>query len=186
MSEPRLKSQQLPREPSTTRTWSKPVYIQHWYKSPLLLGWLFLVFMAMTGTIYMVIQANSGFPGLVVDDFYERGQDYEKNIKIKLDNNSKWLPHFQMSQAYQNKTIVIKFVITNKTGQFVPVESMTLYAYRPSDSKQDFSRKMILTPEKKGYQARMRFESKGKWDLLASAVIDGIEVNYAKSIFVKD
>jgi len=36
------------------------------------------------------------------------------------------------------------------------------------------------------YQANMTFTSKGKWDLLASIIIDGAEVNYPKRIFVKD
>lgn len=159
---------------------------QHWYKSPLLLAWLFLVLMAMIGTIYMVIQANSGFPGLVVDDFYERGQDYEENIKKKLKNNEKWVTAFQVAQAYQNKPLSIHFSIKNKAGKFVITENITLYAYRPSDSGQDFSVPMILDANKESYKADMTFASKGKWDLLASAVIDGIEVNYAKSLFVKD
>ena len=186
MSDLELKSQQLPREPSRTRTWSKPDGIQHWYKSPLLLVWLFLVIMAMSGTIYMVIQANSGFPGLVVDDFYERGQDYEENIQIKLDNNNKWLPKFRINQPYLNRSVIVNFLITDQAGNAAPVETVTLYAYRPSDSKQDFSKEMVLISGRAIYQVKVGFKRKGKWDLLASVMIDGIEVNYAKSIFVKD
>lgn len=159
---------------------------QHWYKSPLLLVWLFLVMMAMSGTIYMVIQANSGFPGLVVDDFYERGQDYEENIHKKLENNEKWDTEFQLAEVFLNKSVNINFIIKDKTGNSAPVEKITLYAYRISDAKQDFSVPMTITENKAGYQADMTFKSKGKWDLLASAVIDGIEVNYAKRLFVKD
>lgn len=159
---------------------------QHWYKSPLLLGWLFLVLTAMAGTIYMVIQANSGFPGLVVEDFYERGQDYEENIQKKLKNNEKWDTEFTISAVHQNKPVSINFTIKDKAGVLTPVEKITLYAYRLSDAKQDFSVPMTLTDDKTSYQTTMTFASKGKWDLLASAVIDGIEVNYAKKIFVKD
>jgi len=159
---------------------------QHWYKSPLLIGWLFLVMAAMSGTIYMVIQANSGFPGLVVDDFYERGQDYEENIHKKLENNEKWETEFQLSDVFLDKPVTINFLIKDKMGNLTPVEKITLYAYRLSDAKQDFSTPMALSENKSKYQASMTFKSKGKWDLLASAVIDGIEVNYAKRIFVKD
>jgi len=159
---------------------------QHWYKSPLLLIWLFLVLLAMSGTIYMVIQANSGFPGLVVDDFYERGQDYEENIKKKLENNNKYLTGFQITEIVQNKPIMINFSITDKNGKFASVEKITLYAYRPADSNKDFSEVMTLAADKQSYTATMIFADKGKWDILASAVIDGIEVNYGKSIFVND
>lgn len=159
---------------------------QHWYKSPLLLGWLFLVLTAMAGTIYMVIQANRGFPGLVVEDFYERGQDYEENIQKKLKNNERWDTAFTISAIHQHKAVTINFTIKDKAGVLTPVEKITLYAYRLSDAKQDFSAAMTLTEDKTSYQTTMTFASKGKWDLLASAVIDGTEVNYAKRIFVKD
>ncbi len=53
---------------------------QNWYKSPLVVGWLILVAVVLAVNIYMILQAFNDFPGLVVDDFYERGQNYEKNI----------------------------------------------------------------------------------------------------------
>ena len=157
-----------------------------WYKSPLLIGWLLLVLTAMAGTIYMVIQANSGFPGLVVDDFYERGQDYEENILQKLKNNEQWTTEFQFGEIYHNKLISIAFTINDKQGKPALVEKITLFAYRPSNAKKDFSVPMTLSDDKKTYQANMTFASKGKWDLLASVIIDGTEVNYAKTVFVKD
>lgn len=159
---------------------------QAWFKSPLLLGWLFLVITAMAGTIYMVIQANSGFPGLVVDDFYERGQNYEENILTKLENNEKWTTDFQVPEIIQNKSISIIFSINDKNGKPASAEKIILFAYRPSNAEKDFSAPMNLSDDQGTYQANMTFDSKGKWDLLASVTIDGTEVNYAKSIFVKD
>ncbi|MCK5648508.1 MAG: FixH family protein [Gammaproteobacteria bacterium] len=159
---------------------------QQWYKSPMLIGWLFLVLTAMAGTIYMVIQANTGFPGLVVDDFYERGQNYEENILTKLENNEKWTTEFQVPEILQNKSISILFSINDNNGQPVSAEKIILFAYRPSNAKKDFSAPMSLSDDQRTYQANMTFDSKGKWDLLASVTIDGTEVNYAKNVFVKD
>ncbi|MCU7834521.1 MAG: FixH family protein [gamma proteobacterium symbiont of Taylorina sp.] len=160
--------------------------LQHWYKSPLLLIWLFLVLMAMSGTIYMVIQANSGFSGLVVEDFYERGQDYEENIHKKLENSARWRPEFKIKEINLNQETIIEFNLSDKQGRPAVVEKLTLFAYRPSNAKEDFSVPMTILKDGKTYQAPITFSNKGKWDLLASAIIDGIEVNYAKSIFVKD
>ncbi len=160
--------------------------IQHWYKSPLLLIWLFLVLMAMSGTIYMVIQANSGFSGLVVEDFYERGQDYEENIHKKLENNAKWTPAFKVNEIKLNQQTTIEFALSDKQGKPAVVEKLTLFVYRPSNAKEDFSVPMSILNDGKTYQAQITFSIKGKWDFLASAIIDGVEVNYAKSIFVKD
>lgn len=162
-----------------------------WYKSPLLLGWLFLVLAAMAGTIYMVIQANSGFPGLVVDDFYERGQDYEENIHKKFANNEKWTTTFQVKEVYLHKPTVILIAITENTGAAAKPESVTLFAYRPANSQKDFSVPMELSADKQlngnmVYQATLTFDAKGKWDLLASIKTEDVEANYAKNIFVKD
>jgi len=159
---------------------------QVWYKSPWLIGWLLLVIIVLAVNAFMIFQSINDFPGLVVDDFYDRGQDYEENINKKLENNEKWDTAFQLSEVYQSKPVTIIFTIKDKKGLIPEPEKITLYAYRPSDAKKDFSTAMTLAENKKSYQATMTFASKGKWDLLASAVIDGTEVNYAKSIFVKD
>ncbi len=162
-----------------------------WYKSPLLLGWLFLVLAAMAGTIFMVIQANSGFPGLVVDDFYERGQDYEENIQKKLENNEKWKTQFHIEDIFLNQATIIRISFTDSAGVPATPDKVTLFAYRPSNAEKDFNVPMMLfvqdgTAKKGTYQASMTFSAKGKWDILASINIDGIEVNYAQSIFIKD
>lgn len=159
---------------------------QSWYKSPWVIGWLLLVATVLVVNGYMIYQSVNDFPGLVVDDFYERGQDYEENILTKLESNQKWTTDFHLSDIHLNTETNIGFTITDSEGKPVNVEKITLFAYRPSDAKKDFSVPMTVTSDKKRYQANMQFDSKGKWDLLASAVIDGTEVNYAKIIFVKD
>ncbi|MCW8930247.1 MAG: FixH family protein [Gammaproteobacteria bacterium] len=157
-----------------------------WYKSPWVIGWLLLVLVVLAVNSFMIIQSINDFPGLVVEDFYERGQDYEENMLKKLENNEKWTTEFQISEIHLNKPANISFVITDSMGKPAPVEKVTLFAYRPSNAKKDFSVPMNLSDEKKTYQANVTFEIKGKWDLLASLVIEGVEVNYAKTIFVKD
>lgn len=159
---------------------------QSWYKSPWVIGWLSLVVTVLVVNGYMIFQSINDFPGLVVDDFYERGQDYEENINKKLENNAKWATEFQVPEIHHNKPVTISFSIKDEAGILSPVEKITLFAYRPSDAKKDFSTSMTLAENKNSYQSTMTFDTKGKWDLLASAVIDGIEVNYAQSIFVKD
>lgn len=159
---------------------------QHWYKSPWLIGWLLLVLVVVAVNAYMITQSINDFPGLVVDDFYDRGQDYEENIVTKLENNQKWTTEFNINEIYIGQETIIDFKLQDKDGKTANIEKLTLFAYRPSDAKKDFSVVMLPMPNKIDYQAKITFPDKGKWDLLASAVIDGIEVNYAQSIFVKD
>lgn len=159
---------------------------QSWYKSPWVIGWLLLVLVVISVNSFMIYQSVNKYPGLVVEDFYERGQDYEENILKKLESNQRWKTQFQLTDIHANKETVIGFTITDQQGNPATVEKVTLFAYRPSNAKKDFSVAMNLSDDKKYYQATLSFDSKGKWDLLASAVIDGTEVNFAKNIFVKD
>ncbi len=154
-----------------------------WYKSPWLIGWLLLVVIVLAVNTFMITQSINDFPGLVVDDFYERGQDYEQNIHEKLQNNQKWTTRFQLTDIHLNKQTVITFTISDSEGKTPEVEKITLFAYRPSDAKKDFS--VAMSPvDNKTYQGKLTFASKGKWDLLASVIIAGSEVNFAQKIFV--
>ena len=159
---------------------------QSWYKSPWVIGWLLLVIIVLSVNAFMIYQSVNNYPGLVVDDFYERGQDYEENIVTKLENNQRWETEFKLTDIHVNKKTVIDFAISDQHGKPAIAEKITLFAYRPANAKKDFSVAMTLSENKQYYQATLVFDSKGKWDLLASAVIDGTEVNYAKNIFVKD
>lgn len=157
-----------------------------WYKSPWVIGWLLLVLTVMAVNAFMIMKSINDFPGLVVDDFYERGQDYEKNIHKKIQNNQKWQPKYQMDVAYLNQPVNVFFSLSDKEGKPAPTEKVTLFAYRPSNSKKDFSMVMKPSDDKHIYQVSMTFATKGSWDLLASVIIEGTEVNYAKNIFVQE
>lgn len=159
---------------------------QAWYKSPWVVGWLLLVLIVLSVNAYMIYQSVDEYPGLVVDDYYERGQDYEERIVDKLAQNEKWQTEFILQELFHNKATSITIIIRDKAGKPAPVEKLTLFAYRPADARQDFSVPMILSEDKTRYQAELTFNRKGYWDLLASAIIEGVEVNYAKRIFVKD
>jgi len=157
-----------------------------WYKSPWVIGWLLLVATVLGVNIYMIMQSMNEFPGLVVDDFYERGQDYEENIHKKLDNNNLWKTSFDYQQIHLNQPADIQFVITDQQGNTANIEKMTLYLYRPANAKKDFSLPMKATEKINTWHTSVTFDSKGKWDMLVSVIIDGKEANYGESIFVND
>ncbi len=157
---------------------------KQWYKSPWVIGWLLLLATVLGVNIFMIIQSITKFPGLVVDDFYQRGQNYEKNIHKKLKNNEHWKTQFKYSKIYLNRPATIQFSITDQQGNKARVEHIKLYLYRPSNAKKDFSMPMSAADKDNTYQASVTFDRKGKWDILASVVIDGTEVNYGESIYV--
>lgn len=162
---------------------------QVWYKSPWVIGWLLLVVVVLGVNAFMIFKAIDNNPGLVVDDFYERGQHYEENISKKLESNLRWKPQYVLDEIITGKETLILFSLSDQQGQFKKADKISLFAYRPADAGQDFSKEMTLITSENGmqhYAASMIFNSKGTWDLLASAVVEGSEVNYAKRIFVKE
>ena len=100
---------------------------KNWYKSPWVIGWLLLVATVLAVNIYMIMQSMNQFPGLVVDDFYQRGQDYEENIHKKLKNNSLWKTSFDYDQIHLSQPADIRFKITDQQGNKANIEKITLY-----------------------------------------------------------
>ncbi|MCW8847766.1 MAG: FixH family protein, partial [Sedimenticola sp.] len=50
------------------------------WRNPWVLGWVGLVVVFLLANFVMIYLAITKNPGLVVDNYYERGQDYEKNM----------------------------------------------------------------------------------------------------------
>jgi len=128
---------------------------------------ILLTFIMVSGVrVFLAIQTN---PGLVVDDFYERGQDYEQN-RLKREARD---PGWQMEiEAPEFVDIAIPtrygFRVADKEGTPVSPDSVIFYVYRPSDAKLDFSVPMKQA-ESGYYQADVSFPLLGVWDILISA-----------------
>lgn len=162
---------------------------QSWYKSPWVIGWLLLIMIVLSVNGFMIFKSIGNDPGLVVDDFYERGQNYEENIAKKLENNLKWNAQYELEEITVGNASKIVFRLTDQEDRFKQADTITLFAYRPADARQDFSNEMNVVTTADGrqhYEAEMTFQAKGVWDLLVGASVDGKEVNYAKRIFVKE
>jgi nitrogen fixation protein FixH len=136
------------------------------WRSPWVIGWLALVvsFLAVNGVmIYFAVTTN---PGLVVEDYYERGQYYERHLASKLAKDPGWSLRAEVPEGIQaGVTRVLKFVVADKTGRPVTLDGATFYAYRPSDAGLDFS----LPMEQEGpgrYAVQVSFPLMGVWDAL--------------------
>ncbi len=60
------------------------------WRNPWVQGWIGLLVVFIAANIVMIYLAVSHSPGLVVDDYYERGQDYEKNMLKRQAKNPGW------------------------------------------------------------------------------------------------
>lgn len=152
------------------------------WKSPWVIGWIFLVLTVLVVNLIMVYFAMETSPGLVVQDYYERGQDYEKTMFSKKANDPGWHMTINMpKRLIAGNDIPIQYTVVSKAGVPVEPDSVVFYAYRPSNQSYDFNAPMKL--EAKGlYSAKVKFKLKGYWDILVSAKQGDDEYNVGQRI----
>jgi nitrogen fixation protein FixH len=136
------------------------------WRSPWVIGWfaLIAVFLAVNGVmIYFAVTTN---PGLVVDDYYERGQHYEQHLASKLAQDPGWALRAEVPEGIKaGETRLLRFVAVDRSGQPIALDGATFYAYRPSDKGRDFS--VPMDQEGPGrYAVKVNFPLFGLWDTL--------------------
>jgi len=138
------------------------------WRNPWVIGWIGLVLVVLGANALMVYLSIGANPGLVVDDYYDRGQDYEDNMLKRLARDPGWTmtvhpPAFVGVQEPAR----FRFTVSDRDGRPASPDQVTFYAYRPSDQRHDFSRPMIAL-EPGLYEVEVSFPLKGVWDILVS------------------
>lgn len=137
------------------------------WRNPWVIGWLALVAIVLGVNAVMISLAVVTNPGLVTEDYYEKGRDFERNAvqQMAARNALGWQISLDLPQKPQaGQDADYRFIVTDMSG--VPVESLKvrLQGYRPSDANADFYTDM--EPKGNGiYQAKLNFPLKGLWEL---------------------
>lgn len=154
------------------------------WRSPWVLGWIVMLVAFLTMNVIMIYLAIHNNPGLVVEDFYKRGQDYERNMLKRQARNPGWRMRVKLPRKIGvNEPVICRFTVMDREGAPVAPESVTFHAYRPSDSRQDFSVPMKETAPGV-YEGEVRFPLQGAWDTLVSVKHGEDEYNTAKRVGV--
>lgn len=153
-------------------------------RNPWVLGWLAMVVVVLSVNIGFVTVAFLTNPGLVEEDYYERGKDYEQNMVSMRQMRSElgWQTQFELPvKSLVGKESSYRFSAVDKAGLPLRDAKVTLQAYRPSDSSADFYRDMIeVLPGV--YEVHTAFPLKGLWDLRVTVSKDGSDLNYNRRI----
>lgn len=139
------------------------------WRSPWVITWvgILVAFILVSGVrVFLAVDSN---PGLVVDDFYERGQDYENNLLKRMARDPGWKMRIEAPRFVDiGKPARYGFSVSDSEGRPVTPDSVVFYVYRPADAAKDFSVPMQqLRPGY--YQAEVSFPLLGVWDILVSA-----------------
>ena len=155
------------------------------WKSPWVIAWIALVIAVLGVNFTMVYLAVATNPGLVVEDFYERGQHYERNMFSKEAGDLGWDLRADFPEDIRaGVSTSIHFFPVDRAGQPVTPDSVELFIYRPSDATRDF--KVDMTEEGPGrYVANLSFPLIGVWDSLVAVRSGDDEYHVGQRIEVK-
>lgn len=137
------------------------------WRNPWVITWvtILLAFILISGIrIFLAVQTN---PGLVDENYYERGQSYEKERLSRMARD-RWQMRIKAPDFIDIAVpVVFDFEVKDKQGYPVTPDEVTFYVYRPSDVKQDFSLPMEKVGEGR-YRIEASFPLLGVWDILVS------------------
>ena len=139
------------------------------FRNPWVIGWLAILLLVIMVNVAFIVTAFVTNPGLVEEDYYEKGQDFERTMRTRREDRERlgWQIDLKTSdQIVANKTTTIHVDLKNRDGQLISADRVTLRSYRPSDVTADFSQPMEnLAPGR--FVTSIKFPLKGVWDISA-------------------
>lgn len=153
-------------------------------RSPWVLTFIFMFCSIVVANGVLLYFATTNPRSLVAENYYDRGQDYEQNMLKRMAKDPGWnMDLIAPNVVKMDVPASFKFVLFDKQGKVVNPDAVTFYAYRPSDSRADFSLPMVKLSAG-NYQVDATFALKGVWDLIASVTRGDDEFNVALRVRV--
>jgi len=158
------------------------------FRNPWVVGWLAILLLVVMVNAAFIITAFMTNPGLVDENYYEKGKDHERTVQTKIANRARLGWQIDLKTAEQivaHKTTTIHIDLKNSDGKLITADAMTLAAYRPSDVSADFSQSMEnLAPGR--FVVTTKFPLKGVWDLTATVTAGEDSLEISRRIIVTE
>ena len=95
------------------------------WRNPWVLGWIGLIVVVLGVNLTMVYLAVSTNPGLVSEDFYNRGQHYEQTLVSRLAKDPGWTMRTDFPDDLRpGEPATIRVVLVDKVGQPVTPDDL--------------------------------------------------------------
>jgi len=137
------------------------------WRNPWVISWIALVVVVVLVNITMVVIAITTNPGLVVDDYYERGRHLaEARAAQRLTTPGGWEIRLDLPQPIlRGVPTSLRVAAVDERGIPVRADDAELFAYRPSDASADFRAK-LETVAPGVASAEVVFPLHGIWELV--------------------
>ena len=136
-------------------------------RNPWLISLVSLIVIVVIVNVTFITLAITTNPGLVTDDYYEKGQNLEETIVKRAAAREELGWSYNMdfpTQPIIHHVNTYRFTIVDKAGIPISNADVIFKAYRPSDANADFSLAMN-EPNPGMYEANIQFPLKGIWEL---------------------
>lgn len=151
----------------------------------------FLGLLGMMGVFFLVnftfiVFAIISNPGLVDNNYYENGRDYEKHLISQRAQRQQlgWQTRFELPSATMaGIPSMFRFSAADSLGLPLEQANVVVSAYRPSNANDDFKQK-LETVGPGIYQAQIRFPLPGVWDVSLIASYQGKRFSKQRRIHV--
>lgn len=164
-----------------TKNWSNA------WKNPFVLFWIFILVTVLAVNFFMVSMAIVTNPGLVNDNPYKHGTNYDKILEArKAQALLGWNLSMTWPELKEGETANIILHATDKNGAPLQGDHVSLFVYRPADPKADFVVALQPSGVAGEYQATVTLSKRGKWDWIAEVQQGSDKSSIAGELFVAD
>lgn len=139
-------------------------------RNPWILAWLGVIGVFLLVNLVFIIFAFTSNPGLVDEDYYEKGQAYEQNmLKLRAAQQAlRWETKLSTPEnLVATRPGVFRFSAVDARGLPIMDADVRLLAYRPSDANADFSQPLHQVAPGQ-YQNKIQLPLPGVWDINVS------------------
>ena len=168
-------------EKTDQRDWSNV------WKNPFVIAWVTILTIVLAVNFFMVSMAIVTNPGLVIEDFYEKGKNMDKILaERKRMEALGWQLNVDLPLMSEGKSQLVTLKVTDKDGQPLAVDTAVLYYYRPSDKNLDGEQALSPAGQTGVYSTEFSLPLKGKWDLIMEVNQGDNRYSIGRSIMVQD
>lgn len=155
-------------------------------RNPWVLGWLGLLLTVVVVNVIFITTAFNTSPGLVDDDYYEKGRYHDANYQKTMDarNRLGWNITLQTPSSISlGEAANFSVNVVDRLGSPLKDARVTLQAYRPSDASADINTELERIADGV-FQSKLQLPLKGIWDINISVIQGEESLNASRRISV--
>ncbi len=155
-------------------------------RNPWVLGWLALLVTVVLINIIFIVTAFNTSPGLVDEDYYEKGRYHDANYQKTMDarNRLGWSITLQTpSSITLGQPANFSVNVVDRVGNPLKDAKVTLQAYRPSDASADLNTELERIADGV-FQSKLQLPLKGIWDINVTVAQGEDSLNTSRRISV--